>query len=159
MAGLNSDGWQSDIGLAYFPTPCFGVKAAIGMAGEIEEMEYWGDDYYDTDRYASRFKFTPSIVFRTPALGKWNSGYTSLHIFVNPGFILSPGASGSRNARVTCWDVKTGFTLNIGNGRISLGYNVSNFALYSGYPYSAYEQPDKDNYNTHSVFVSLGFSF
>lgn len=159
LSGLNRDGWEVDAEIAYFPSPYFGVMASIGMAGELERPEDWYDDWYDTNYYAARFKFTPSVVLRSPSLGSWKSGQTTLHLFVNPGFILSPGASGSHNARVTCWDFKTGFTLKLGAGRISLGYNVSNFALYSGYPYSAYLQPDKDNYNTHSVFVSVGYSF
>lgn len=159
LGGLNSDGWLADIGIAYFPVKCLGIKLALGSAGEMEEIEYWGDDYYDSDYYTTRFKFSPAVVLRTPALCSWNSGYTSLHLFVEPGFTLSPGAKGSTNAKVACWDFKAGFLLKIGNAGVTLGYDVSNFALYSGFPNSAYSQPANDKYNTHSVFASVSYSF
>ena len=67
LGGLNNDGWQFDFGVAYFPLQYIGVKANIGFAGEIEQIEDWGKDELETGHsYASRFKFNPSLVMPHP---------------------------------------------------------------------------------------------
>lgn len=164
--GLNTDGWQWDTGFTYFPIETIGLKASIGLAGEIGEYhggEYW-DDYYDDydsyyDNYAWRFKFIPAIVLRTPALFRWKNTETTFHIFAEPGLILSPGASGSKGAKTFRYDFRGGINIQSSRLVISVGYEFSNFSLYSGHPYSDQHDSDIDNYRTHSGFIGLSYKF
>ena len=108
LAGLNTDGWQTDLGAAYFPVEYVGIKASIGSAGEIRALEDWGKDESETGRhYASRFKFTPALAFRSPRIIKLPDPSAGIFIFAEPGLILSPGASGSRGAKTVRWDLSS----------------------------------------------------
>lgn len=159
-AGLNNDGYQVDFSGAVFPISNFGLKATIGFAGEIGSLEYWYDDYWDSyynyyDNYTVRFKFTPAIVLRSPCIATWKKQDAGFYLFAEPGITLSPGASGSRDARTFHWDCKVGLNLQVDRIIATLGYDVSNFSLYSGRPYSEYSQPDRDNYVTHCVYLAI----
>lgn len=163
--GLNTDGWQWDTGIAYYPIETIGFKLAFGFAGEIHELSDWDfgyyEDYYhnyDKD-YTVRFKFMPSLVLRTPQLIRWDSAECSLHLFAEPGLILSPGAEGSRNAETVRYNFRGGINIQSGIFIISAGYEYSNFSLYSGYPYNEHGLPDNDNYTTHSGFLGLAVKF
>ncbi len=156
--GVNNDGWEWGLDFTWYPVESFGVKASIGMAGERMEFDDW--EYEDwTDKYAWRFKFSPSIELRSPALILWNSEQNSLHLFANPGLVLSPGATGSRDAKWLCYQLRGGiefiFSENI---VLQLGYSYSNFSLYSGYPYSYYGYDDPDH-PTHTGFVTIAYRF
>lgn len=156
--GLNTDGYQIDTGLAYFPGDCFGLKFSIGMNAEIEAF----DDcncWSSVEKYAIRFRFTPALVFRTPRLIKFREADSGLNLFAEPGLTLSPGASGSKDARTFCWDFKCGINLQFGIGFFAIGYEVTDFSLYSGRPVSAYAQPDDTNRTTHAAFIGLGLKF
>lgn len=168
--GLNNDGWQWDAGIVYFPVQYVGLKASLGIAGEIEEFSDWNlgswnddDDWlYDdnsSDDYTARFKFTPSIVLRTPRIVAWRQQGLDFYLFAEPGIILSPGASGSRRAKTFSWDLKSGINAQLDELVFSLGYGITNFSLYSGRPISHYGLPDNDDYITHSVFIGFGYKF
>ena len=157
-AGLNNDGYQIDFGVAWFPLRLIGVKATLGFAGEIEEIGDWGNDDSNYD-YAIRLKLIPALVFRTPRLINWNRQGGGFHLFAEPGFILSPGAAGSRHARVLCYDLKTGINLQLERIVLSLGYGISDFSLYSGRPISHHGLPERDNYITHSAFITAAYKF
>ena len=156
--GLNTDGYQIDAGLAYFPGDCFGLKFSIGMNAEIEAFDDC-DCWSSYEKYAIRFRFTPAFVFRTPRLIKFRETNSGLNLFAEPGFTFSPGSSGSKDARTCCWDFKCGINLQFGIGFFAIGYEVTNFSLYSGRPVSAYAQPDDVNRNTQAGFIGLGFKF
>lgn len=160
-AGLNKDGYQIDFSGAAFPISNVGFKATIGFAGEIEALEDWNWGYddgynqrYDRD-YTIRFKFTPALVLRSPRIAYWKRQDAGFYIFAEPGITLSPGASGSRDARTFHWDCKVGINLQVDRIIATLGYDVSNFSLYSGRPYSEYSQPDHDNYVTRGVYLAI----
>lgn len=90
LCGLNTDGYQFDFGIAYFPIHFVGIKANLGFTGEIEELGDWGKDELETHHhYTDRFKFTPSLVFRTPRLIHWKSQDAGFYIFAEPGIVLS----------------------------------------------------------------------
>lgn len=172
-AGLNSDGWEWDAGISFVPFEYVSVKFAIGMAGEIEPVSNWDlgwifdddgyyDDYYgydDDTYYTSRFKFMPSIEFKSPALVRWKSQDGTFHLFANPGVILSPGASGSRGANCCTWQIRGGVELDIDRLGLQAGYGYSTFSLYSGRPYSSLDLPDNPDRGTHSGFVSIFWRF
>ncbi len=169
MAGFNIDGYELELTGYYFPRQWFGLKVGIGMAGEYQPIEgwYWSDEdglyfddlYYDDSHYAARFKFNPALVFRTPRLINWASQGAGVYLFAEPGIILSPGASGSRDARVLCWDAKAGINLQLGRCVVTLGYGISDFSLYSGRPINENGLPDDDNYLTHTVFAAVSYKF
>lgn len=160
MVGLNNDGWQWDMGAAYFPIQYVGLKTNIGFAGEIKEVSDWGDDDYENDHeYAERFKFTPSIVLRTPRLVNWKSQNAGFYLFAEPGFTLSPGASGSHHAKTSRWDFKCGINLQIERFIVFVGYGITNFSLYSGNPINRHGLPNNDNYITHSGFIGTAYKF
>lgn len=163
FAGLNSDGWQFDIGAAYFPTACVGLKASIGMAEEIEGLgdliknaihDYPYDDYYDTPYYTARFKFNPAIVLRTPRVIYWRSQDAGFHLFAEPGMVISPGARHSRNAKICCLDLKAGINLQIDRFIVCVGYGITDFNLYSGHP--RFKNSDT---LTHSGFIGGAYKF
>lgn len=173
-AGLNNDGWEWDAGVSFVPFEYVSVKFSVGMAGEIEPVSNWDlgwiydddyyddyyyDDYYDDTSYATRFKFMPSIEFKTPALWRWKSQDGSFHLFANPGVVLSPGASGSHNANWCTWQLRGGLELDIYRLGLQIGYGYSSFSLYSGAPYNANGLPDNLNRYTHSGFVSMSWRF
>lgn len=159
-AGLNTDGYQFDFGLIYFTSQYIGLKAQLGVASEIEELGDWGKDEWETGHsYTTRFKFTTSAVLRTPRLVHWKSQDAGFYLFAEPGFILSPGAKGSHRARYFNWDVKCGINLQLDRFIVSIGYGISNYCLYSGYPQSQWGTPDNDSYITHSAFVGAAFKF
>lgn len=173
-AGLNNDGWEWDAGVAFVPFEYVSVKFAIGMAGEVTPVSEWDlgwiydddyyyDDYYyddyDDATYATRFKFMPSIEFKTPALLRWKSQDATFHLFASPGVILSPGASGSRGANWCTWQVRGGLEMDIYRLGLQIGYGYSSFSLYSGAPYSYNGLPDDLNRFTHSGFVSMSWRF
>lgn len=158
-AGLNNDGYQIDFSGAIFPISNFGLKATIGFAGEIGSLEYWYDDYWEynySDRdYTVRFKFTPAIVLRSPCIATWKRQEAGFYLFAEPGITLSPGARGSSGARTCHWDCKMGLNLQVDRIIATLGYDVSNFSLYSGRPYNEHGLPDRDNYITHCVYLAI----
>lgn len=159
-AGLNTDGWQSDFSIAYFPVDYFGLKLSLGTAAEIECFNDWGvEDWMKSQDYAIRLKVIPAIALRTPQLCHFKSPDSGLSLFAEPGLTLAPGASGSEGAKTVCWDFRCGFNLQFGNAIVSIGYEASNFTLYSGRPLSHYAAPDKDKYTTNSVFIGIGGKF
>lgn len=170
-AGLNNDGYEINLGAAYFPIQYVGFKATIGFAGEIKSAGDWdldfGDDDWDDnlwyddhdDDYASRFKFNPAVVLRSPRLIDWKSQGVGFYVFAEPGFVLSPGARGSHRAEWLRWDVKSGINVQMDRLVLTLGYGVSNFSLYSGRPISKYGSPDDDDYITHNVYVGCSYKF
>lgn len=165
--GLNNDGYEFDFRGVYFPSQYFGLKIGLGAAGEIEQLEdwdLWDDeyDYYQRDSgrtYAARFKFNPALVLRTPRIINWKKKDAGFYLFAEPGIVLSPGARGSRDAEWMRWDMKTGVNLQIDRAVITIGYGISNFSLYSGWPDNYWGLPDKDNYITHSGFIGLSCKF
>lgn len=159
-AGLNTDGYQFDFGIVYLPIQCVGIKMQLGASGEIQAFEDWGkDELYTHHSYATRFKFTPSVVLRTPRLIYWKSQNAGVYIFAEPGIILSPGASGSKRAEYFNWDIKGGINLQIDRFIFTIGYGASNFSLYSGFPNNHWGAPDKDKYITHSGFIGGAYKF
>lgn len=160
MGGLNNDGYEWDFRGTYFPNQYLGLRVSLGMAGEIKQLEDWGEDDWDTGHhYAVRFKFNPAIVLRTPKLINWKSQEASIRLFTEPGIVLSPGAVGSRHAQYCRWDVKSGINLQLDCYVFSIGYGISNFSLYSGRPDNMNGMPERDNYITHTVFVALSYQF
>lgn len=160
MAGLNNDGYEVGLGIGYYPLQFVGVKMLAGVASEIEELGDWGKTESETGHhYTTRFKFTPSVVLRTPCLLNWKSQEASFYLFAQPGCVLSPGASGSRHAEWISWDLKCGINMQINRFIFTLGYGVSNFSLYSGYPDNHWGTPDADDYITHTAFIGGAYKF
>lgn len=158
--GLNTDGYQFDLGAAYYPVQFAGVKIRCGISSEIEEFGDWGKDEWETGHhYTTRFRFTSSLVLRTPRLIDWKSQDAGFYLFAEPGILLTPGASGSHNARWVCWEIKGGVNLQMDRFILYLGYGISNFSLYSGFPTNHWGEPEKDNYTTHSVFIGAAYKF
>ena len=160
IAGLNNDGYEWQLQGAYFPLQYVGAKIGLGMAGEIHRVEDWGEDEWDTGHhYAARFKFNAAIVVRSPKIKNWKSQNAGFYLFTEPGIVLSPGASGSRNARICCWDLKSGINMQIDHLIFTLGYGISDYSLYSGYPDNMQGSPDNDNYITHTAFIGISYKF
>lgn len=160
IAGLNTDGYQFDFGVGYYPIQYIGIKTALGINSEIKELADWGKYESETHHhYVARLKFTPSLVIRTPQLIHWKSQDGGFYLFAEPGIILSPGASGSKNAEYLNWDFKGGINLQIDRFIFSIGYGISNFSLYSGWPTSHLGMPNRDNYITHSGFIGGAYKF
>lgn len=140
------------------------MAAEIGDLGDYLEDAICGDycdDYYDDfyDNYCRRFKFMPSIELRTPTLFNWRGQDANFFLFLNPGICLSPGASGSIDARWFCWQGRGGIAMNLDNLYFSLGYAYSNFSLYSGDPISVSGEYPGPDAHTHSGFISVGLRF
>ncbi|MCI9285682.1 MAG: hypothetical protein HFJ91_07835 [Muribaculaceae bacterium] len=168
-AGFNTDGWQMDAGVAYFPVQYIGVRASLGMSAQLQDLvdlifdsdpdNIWGVRE-DNDIYASRFRFTSSVVLRSPKIIRMGSPDAGIYLFAEPGIVLSPGSYGSRHARIACWDMRCGINLQSDRYVFYLGYGLSNFALLSGYPYSDAEYyKSTDDYLTHSVFIGVAYKF
>ncbi len=157
-AGLNTDGYQLEMGIGYFPSDCFGLRFTFGTNGEVKAFDDC-DCWSNPDDYAIRVRFTPALVFRTPRIVPFREPDSGLSLFAEPGLTLSPGASGSKDARTVCWDVKAGFNFQFGIGFFVLGYECTNFSLYSGRPYSRYDQPVDTDRLTHSVYAGIGIKF
>ena len=169
---FSEDAYEFDLHFAWYPVETFGLRASIAFAGEYSDLldkivDRWHDDddyyYYDYGRdYTWRFKFSPSIELRSPAIIKFNSD-ANLRLFANPGVTLSPGAPGSRGAKWFTWQVRGGIEFNFSIVSLQLGYRCTNFYLYSGNPYSGTEyEPDRDlfpNRYTHSGFASITCHF
>lgn len=159
-AGFNTDGYQFDFGFAYFPNDYLGIKTMIGFAGEIDEFFERDENWQlNENHYASRFKFNPSIILRTPRLYYFKSSDIGLYLFAEPGLIFSPGETGSKQARWLCWNVRSGINVQIDRIIVYAGYGISNFNLFSGYPTNLYNPPSNDNDITHSVFIGVGYKF
>lgn len=159
-AGLNNDGYEMSFCGFYFPVQYIGLKAGLGFAGEIEEVADWGKEEWETGHtYAVRFKFNPAFVLRSPRLIQWKSQDAGFYIFTEPGFVLSPGAIGSKHAEYLRWDFKSGINMQIDRYIFTLGYGISNFSLYSGSPYNHLGLPDKMDYITHTVFIGGSCKF
>lgn len=130
------------------------------VASEINEISDWWDDGYERDgNYVMRFKVTPSLVFRSPKIVTWKRHNGGFYLFAEPGLILSPGASGSHKAEWLNWDFKAGVNLQADRFLFYIGYGVSNFSLYSGFPYSYRAESDRDRYTTHSGFIGCAYKF
>ena len=161
LAGLNSDGWQADLGASYFINQYFGIKASVGLAGEIEELGDWGGEDLPANRhYVGRFKFMPSLVIRSPRLISWESQGVDIYLFTEPGIILSPGAKGSKNPQVFSWDLNSGVNVQVDRWIFFAGYGISNYCLYSGKPINSYGgRASCSGYITHSGFVGAAYKF
>lgn len=166
--GLNTDGYEIGFRGIYFPVQYVGIKIGLSFAGEIREIAdwYWFDPDYDydygydpDDDYTIRFKFNPAIVLRSPRLINIKSQDAGLYIFAEPGFVLSPGATGSRHASYSSLDLKTGFNLQIDRIIFTLGYGISDFSLYSGAPISHNGLPVDTEYITHTIFIGCSYKF
>ena len=159
-AGLNTDGYEVEVGIAYFPVQYMGIKSQIGFAGELKALEDWGLDEEESGHpYAVRFKFMPSVVVRSPMLLNWKQQEAGLYLFAEPGVVLSPGASGSKGAKVVNWKARMGVTMQFDRMMIFVGYGISDFSLYSGRPYNYHGLPYNDNHTTHSVFIGTAYKF
>lgn len=159
-AGLNTDGYEVEMGVAYFPIQYMGIKSQIGFAGELKALEDWGlDEEESGHHYAVRFKFMPSVVVRSPMLLNWKQQEAGLYLFAEPGVVFSPGASGSKGAKVVTWKLRTGITMQFDRMMIFVGYGISDFSLYSGRPYNYHGLPYNDNHTTHSVFIGTAYKF
>lgn len=163
-AGLNSNGWEWDMGLSYWPVDYIGIKCAIGFAGEIEAFEDWDfgyDDGYDHDDkdYTVRFRFMPSLELLSPTIFNWKSQSATFHIFANPGLSLSPGARGSHNARWFNWTLRAGLEAAFDEFAFRIGYGCTDFNIYSGNPYNENGLPSHPNAITHSGFVEIAYKF
>lgn len=158
--GLNTDGYELDLRGLFFLNPYLGLKIGLGTAGEIRQIEDWDEEtctpYHN---YATRFRFNPAVVFRSPAIFRWPRQEATLCLFAEPGFVLSPGASGSSNASWFNWDCKGGLNFQVDRFIITLGYGISDFSLYSGDPKNYWGLPDRKYYLTHSVFVGGAVKF
>lgn len=158
--GLNNDGFECEISAAFFSVQYVGIKLGLGVAGEIMELEDWNDDQYiPYDEYAMRFKFSPSVVLRSPKLVSLRREDAGFYLFAEPGIVLSPGATGSRGAKYFRWNMRCGINFQVDRFIATLGYGVSNFSLYSGQPVNHWGLPDKSDYNTHTVYLSAGVKF
>lgn len=157
-AGLNTDGYQIGLGIGYFPSDCFGLRFTIDTNAEIEAFDDC-DCWSNPDDYTIRLRLTPALVFRTPRIIPFREPDSGMSMFAEPGITFSPGASGSNDARTVCWDLKAGFNFQFGIGFFTLGYECTNFSLYSGRPYSHYEQPVDTDRLTHSVYAGFGIKF
>lgn len=160
-AGLNNDGWEFGFSAAWFPIQYVGAKISLGFANEIEQFSDWFADYEERENdYTARFRFNPAVVLRTPRIIKWKSQDGGFYLFAEPGMWLSPGASGSHDARIAGWNVKCGINAQIDRFIVTLGYGISDFSLYSGCPYSfqGYD-PSHTNYITHTVFLAGSVKF
>lgn len=165
---FSKDAYEFDVNFTYYPVQTFGFRVSLGMAGEYEEMydqwsDRWGyDHYYFNHNYTWRFKFSPSIELRSPALIKFSES-NNLRLFANPGITLSPGAAGSDNAKWFTWQVRGGLEFNFSNIALQMGYRCTNFYLYLGNPYSETDyEMDRDlfpNHYTHSGFIALVVRF
>ena len=157
-AGLNNDGYQIDLSAAWFPLQYVGARMTLGFAGEIEEIGDWGNDDWDSaDDYAIRIKLIPALVLRSPRLVNWKSQSGGFYLFAEPGFVLAPGAAGSRNARIFNVDLKTGINLQLERVVLSLGYGITDFSLYSGRPINHHGLHARDTYITSSGFVAAAY--
>ena len=79
-AGLNTDGYEVEVGIAYFPVQYMGIKSQIGFAGELKALEDWGLDEEESGHpYAVRFQFMPSVVVRSPMLLNWKQQEAGLY--------------------------------------------------------------------------------
>ncbi len=154
--GLNNDGFQFGAGIAYFPIQYIGIKTQLGFNGEIEEFHA---DPMTKSSYTTRFLFTPAIILRTPRVIHLKNQDSSFYLFTEPGITLSPGASGSKNAKTFNWDLKAGINLQIDRYIFTIGYGITDFSLYSGNPVNHWGLPDVDNYITHSGFVGIAYKF
>lgn len=100
--GLNTDGFQLDAGVAYFPVQYFGMRMAIGMASEIQGMwSFIGGAlsdydymYWDENDYYARFKYTVAFDLRSPCIIPWKSANGGFYLFAQPGITLSPTNAG-----------------------------------------------------------------
>lgn len=165
---FSKDAYEFDFNFAYYPVETFGIRVSLGMAGEYQDMydqwsDRWGYDHYYYNRdYTWRFKFSPSIELRSPALIKFSSR-NNLRLFVNPGITLSPGAKGSHDAKWFTWQARGGLEFNFSDVALQLGYRCTNFYLYSGNPFSETDyEVDRDlfpNHYTHSGFIALVIHF
>ena len=159
--GLNVDGIEVEANIGFFPIDYLGVKLGLGFESEIEEIDDWGKEEWEKrNSYATRMKLRPALALRSPRLINWRSRDAQFYLFCEPGMVISPGAHGSRGARIVCWDLRGGFNLQVDNVVLSLGDGVSNFSLYSGDPISNNSSYfDTNDYITHMVFVGIGFKF
>lgn len=158
--GLNNDGYQTDFGISCFPLQFIGIKAQIGLASEIEEFVDWGKSECETHHhYASRFKFTPALVLRSPCIINWKKQEAGFYLFAEPGIILSDGATDSKHPEHFNWDFKCGINLQLDRFIVCIGYGISDFSLYSGFPRNHWGSPSSDKYITHSGFVGGAYKF
>lgn len=167
--GLNSDGYEFDFGITWYPVRNVGLKAALGFAGEIHEFSDWNwnwdDDYYDDywydydDDYAVRFKFITSLDLQTPSILILREQGIAFNLFANPGISLSPGAEGSVDAQWFNWQFRGGIGMDIENVVVRMGYGCSDYDLYSGNPISHHYGVEEPYKITHTGFVSLGVRF
>jgi hypothetical protein len=158
--GLNTDGIETGLGITYFASEYFGLRASFNIATEIEQLGNWvNEEYLDFYNYATRFKFIPSAVIRTPRLIEYANGDGGVYLFAQPGIVLSPGASGSTDAKFCNWDFKSGINFVYEDFIFSIAYGISNFSLYSGNPNSAIDIPAKSEHTTHTCQLSAAFCF
>ncbi|MDE7154088.1 MAG: hypothetical protein K2O00_06560 [Muribaculaceae bacterium] len=165
--GLNTDGYEVDMGVSYFFNRFVGVRAGIGWAARFDGLDcltvsFDPDDplisydpydrYYDDSNHFSRFKFTPSLVLRTPCLIDWRSQEVQIYGFAEPGITLASPAPGTTDARWFNVQLRAGLNMQIDRWVVSLGYGISDFCLESGYR-------NKRDYLTHSVLVGVGWKF
>ena len=158
LAGLHTDGYEVSTSAAWFPCRYVGLKADVGCVGEIKKMADWGTAYTEHS-YCIRFKFTPSVEFRTPTLFHWPQKQATFCLFANPGLSLSPGGAGSHHADWYNWTVRTGLLMKTPSARIALGYGISNYYLLSGNPrsYQVLYAPQSHPLQ-HLGYVSVAFT-
>lgn len=170
LGGLNTNGWEANAGVAWMPVAYVGLGVTLGLDSEIHEFsDWWGSgigdgwdyDFIDDgdDDYCTRILLKPSVIFRSPALLRFESQDLGLHLFASPGFTLAVPAQGSRNASWAYWNISAGINATIDRYVFYLGYSYSNYSLLDGHPYTHHGFDPDDPGNTHSVWIGIGYKF
>lgn len=162
-AGLNSNGWEINAGIAWMPLRLVGVSASLGLDSEIYELADWGhtdDPDFEYD-YCGRVLFKPSLVLRTPTLLHFESQGLDIALFAMPGLTLATPARGSHNSGWCYWNLAGGINAIFDRLVFTLGYSYSTYNLLDGHPYTHHGgyYDNGDLPGTHSVFVGVGYKF
>lgn len=162
-AGLNSNGWEMNGGVAWMPLGLVGLSASIGLDSEIYELADWGrgdDADFDND-YCCRLLFKPSLLLRTPPLLHIESQGLDIGLFAMPGLTLATPGRGAKNSDWYYRHIAAGFNFTFDRLVFTLGYSYSTYNLLDGHPathHGGYYEDGKLP-GTHSVFVGCGYKF
>lgn len=106
-----------------------------------------------------KFNLISTLVFRSPRLTDLDTRNCGVHLFTEPGIILSTPQFQFLRPKVFNWELKCGFNLQFNKILLFFGYELSNYDLYAGMKQNRFRHTVNDSRFSHSIFIGTALKF
>ncbi|MDE6279119.1 MAG: hypothetical protein K2M05_04020 [Paramuribaculum sp.] len=135
-------------------TDCSKLHDIISLTG-TRRSGNWKKDF----SRMLKFNLISTLVFRSPRLTDFDLRNCGVHLFTEPGIILSTPQFRFLRPKVFNWELKCGFNLQFNKILLFFGYELSNYDLYAGMKQNRFRHAINDSRLSHSIFIGTALKF